>query len=217
MEITTEAVYIKDSDINIRGNIILELSTAVNKLWPGEALGAQKFHQVWKIYVRSPRTRAALIVNGLMINGVNINVHDDNPVNDNNKQSERVVIKDLPATLSADRILSLLRGLPQIRVKSKVMYAKERIGGEEMSPFINGDRLVYITPITPVHPYPKRLLLGVIRVAYGTDHKITTAKGVIPTVTAPQTLDCACHTNMMRQSFRLEQIPIHSLTSLNAQ
>ena len=159
MEITTEAVYIKDSDINIRGNIILELSTAVNKLWPGEALGAQKFHQVWKIYVRSPRTRAALIVNGLMINGVNINVHDDNPVNDNNKQSERVVIKDLPATLSADRILSFLRGLPHIRVKSKVMYAKERIGGEEMSPFINGDRLVYITP-NPSPPLPKETVIG---------------------------------------------------------
>ena len=115
MEITTEAVYIKDPDINIRGNIILELSTAVNKLWPGEALDAQQFYQVWKIYVRSPRTRAGPIVSGVMINGVNIKVHDDNSVNDNDKQSDRLIKNDLTATLSAIRFLSFLRGLSHIK------------------------------------------------------------------------------------------------------
>ena len=45
MEVTTEPVYVRDMDINIHGNIILQLSTAVNKLYPGEALGAQKLHQ----------------------------------------------------------------------------------------------------------------------------------------------------------------------------
>ena len=159
MEITTEPVYIKDSDINIHGNIIVKLSTAVNKLWPGEAYGAQKFHQVWKVYVRSPRTRAGLIVRGLDINGMNITVHDDNPVNDNNKQSERVVIKDLPANLSPERVLNFLLGFSQVRVKSKVLYAKERIGGEEMSPFINGDRMVYISP-NPAPPLPKESVIA---------------------------------------------------------
>ena len=159
MEVTTEPVYVRDMDINIHGNIILQLSTAVNKQYPGEALGAQKLHQVWKIYVRTPRTRAGLIVSGLHLDGVIIDVFDDNPIINTNKQSERIVIKDLPATLPADRILAFMIGLPQIRVKSKVLYARERIGGEAMSPFINGDRLVYIAP-NPTPPLPKETVIG---------------------------------------------------------
>ena len=163
MEITTEPVYIRDSDINIHGNIILQLSMAVNKLWPGEALGAQKFHQVWRVYVRSPRTRAGLIVRGLDLSGSNITVHDDNPVLDNNKHTERVVIKDLPATLSSERIHNFLLGFSQLRIKSRILYAKERIGGEEMSPFINGDH------------FPKRVSSVDNLVGYGTNHSKTFA------------------------------------------
>ena len=87
---------------------------SVNKLWPGEAQGAQKFHQVWRVYVRSPRTRADLIVIGLDLSGSNITVHDDNPVLDNNKHTERVVIKDLPATLSSERIHNFLLGFSEL-------------------------------------------------------------------------------------------------------
>ena len=36
------------------------------------------------------------------------------------------------------------------QVKSKIIFAKERIGGEESSPFINGDRMIYVEP----HVYP---------------------------------------------------------------
>ena len=54
-----------------------------------------------------------------------------------------VVIKDLPATLPPGSILAFLRGLPHVTTRSRVMYAKERLGGEELSPFINGDRIVY--------------------------------------------------------------------------
>ena len=159
MEITTDPVFIKDSDINIRGNIVIELCREIDKRWFGEALGAQKFHQVWKIYVKSPPTRAALIVSGLIVNGKNVSVYDENPNSDNNKLSERVVIKDLPATIPPDRILSYLRGLHQTHLKSRVLYAKERIGGEEMSPYINGDRIVYIAP-NPSPPLPKETIIA---------------------------------------------------------
>ena len=159
MEITTDSVFIKDSDINIRGNIVIELCREIDKRWIGEALGAQKFYQVWKIYAKSSPTRAALIVSGLIVNGKNVNVYDENPNSDNNKLSERVVIKDLPATLPPDRILSYLRGLHQTHLKSRVLYAKERIGGEEMSPYINGDRIVYIAP-NPSPPLSKETIIA---------------------------------------------------------
>ena len=159
MEITTDPVFIQDSDVNIRGNVVIELCREIDKRWIGEALGAQKFHQVWKIYVKSPPTRAALIVSGLNVNGKNVSVYDENPNNDNNKLSERVVIKDLPATIPPDRILSSLRGLPQTHLKFRVLYAKERIRGEEMSPYINGDLLVYIAP-NPSPPLPKETIIA---------------------------------------------------------
>ena len=89
MEITTDPVFIKDSDINI----VIELCREIDKRWIGEALGAQKFHQEWKIYVKRPPTRDALIVSGLIVNGKNVSVYDENPNSDNNKLSERVVIK----------------------------------------------------------------------------------------------------------------------------
>ena len=48
---------------------------------------------------------------------------------------------------------------PELTIKSKVIYAKERMGGDEMSPFINGDRLVYVTPnVSP--PLPKETVIS---------------------------------------------------------
>ena len=158
IEITTEPVFFRDVDINIRGNIILQLCDRINSNWPGKATGVQKVHQVWIIYAKSPRTRAGLIVNGLNANGVQVSVHEEIPVNDNNKLSERVVIKDLLATLLSDRNLSFFCGLPNIRLKSKVIYAKERIGGEAMSQYINGDRIIFIAP-NPTPLLPKETVI----------------------------------------------------------
>ena len=146
MEIDIDPVYIKDDDINVRGNIIIKLCTIIHKQYPGEVYGAQHLYNSWLIYVRSPRTRASLIVSGLDIEGHHIPVHDDKPELNGDRRSERVVIKDLPATLSPDRILSFFKGYSHITTRSRVLYAKERLGGEEMSPFINGDRLLYIKP-----------------------------------------------------------------------
>lgn len=159
MEIVTEPVYISATAIKFRGNGTIKLSTAVNKLYPGECFGAQLINITWYIYVRSDRTRAGLIVSGLDIDGEHYEVHDTNINKGGSKLSERVLIKDLPATLPNDRILKFLMGFPNVRVKSKVIYAKERIGGEEMSPFINGDRLIYVVPdVSP--PLPKETVIG---------------------------------------------------------
>ena len=98
MEITTEPVYIKDSNIKLRGNIIIKLCTAVKKIYPGEAYGAQQFRNNWLIYVRSDRTRTCLIVSGLTIEGSHIDIYNT-IINDNSKLSEIVLIKDLPATM----------------------------------------------------------------------------------------------------------------------
>ena len=158
MEIDIDPIYIKDADINFRGNKLLCLCNFILKLYPGEVHGAQLYNGNWLVYVRSNRTRAALIVSGLNVNGVNIVVHDTNPQLAGGRRSERVIIKDLPATLPPERIMGFLQGYPQLTTRSRVLYAKERVGGEEMSPFINGDRLVYVRPdVTP--PLPKETVI----------------------------------------------------------
>ena len=158
MEITTEPVYIKDSNIKFRGNIIIKLCTAVNKIYPGEAYGAQQFRNNRLIYVRSDRTQTCLIVSGRTIEGSHIDI-SNTIINDNSKLSKRVLIKDLPATMPRNRIMTVLLGFPHIKIKSKLIFAKARIGGEEISPFINGDRLIYIKPDVS-SPLPKKTVIG---------------------------------------------------------
>ena len=58
------------------------------------------------------------------------------------EKSERLVIRDLPVTVPPHVVRDFLKGYAQLKMRSKVMYAKERIGGEEMSPFIYSDRFV---------------------------------------------------------------------------
>ena len=158
MEVDIDAVYIRDADINLRGNTLITLCYAIQKQYPGEVHGAQLVNNYWSVYMRSNNTRAALIVSGLNINGTNIRVYDNKPLIDGGKKTERVVIKDLPATTPPERVLAFLKGYPHVTTRSRVMYAKERIGGEELSPFINGDRIVYITAdVSP--PLPKETVI----------------------------------------------------------
>ena len=157
MEIDIEPVYIKNEDINIRGNVIIKLCDVIRSKYPGEVHGAQPVNENWLVYVRSNRTRAALIVSGINVNGVNVQVYDEKPQRHRGR-SERVVLKDLPATLPPEKILSFLRGYPQIVPRSRVLYAKERLSGEEISPYINGDRLLYVNAdVSP--PLPKEAVI----------------------------------------------------------
>ena len=160
MEYDIEPVYVKDMDVNnISGNIILKLCYGIHKLFPGEMHGAQKMSNYFKLYPRSNRTRAALIVRGIDIDNKHIDIFDDNPMRFDNSKSERVLLKDLPASVPPMKIMDFLRGYSNITVRSKVIYAKERTAGDEMSPFINGDRIVYISPnVTP--PLPKEAVIS---------------------------------------------------------
>ena len=77
MEIDTEPVYVKEVDINgIRGNIHNKL--CAHGLYPGEIYGAQFIYNIWYIYPRTNRTRTSLIVSGVNIDGMHIDIYDEN-------------------------------------------------------------------------------------------------------------------------------------------
>ena len=105
-------------------------------------------NNIWLLCPRTNQTRVSLIVSGFNLDGKYIDAFDDNPL----KIDGGKVIKDLPATVPPHVVRDFLKGYPQLKMRSKFIYAKERIGGEEMSPFINGDRFVYVSPL----PSPRR-------------------------------------------------------------
>ena len=41
MEVDNDAVYVRDSDINVRGNTLISMCYAAQKQYPGEIHGAQ--------------------------------------------------------------------------------------------------------------------------------------------------------------------------------
>ena len=188
MEVDIEAVYIRDCDINLRGNTLITLCYAIQKHYPGEVHGAQLISGYWSVYTRSNNTRVALVVSGL-------NINDSKPAHDLGKKTERVAIKDLPATTPSERILAFLKGYSHVTPRSRVLYAKERIGGEELSPFINGDRIVYINAdVSP--PLPKETVIcgHPCRIWHPSQRTFVNAAQVM--VTAPLMLTFVTHMNL---------------------
>ena len=160
MDFDVDPVYIKDVDVNsIEGNIILKTCYSVHNQFPGEIHGAQKMNNYLKLYPRSNSTRAALIVRGIKIDNKHITIYDENPLRFDSSKSERVLIKDLPASIPPHKVMAFLKSYSHMTVRSKVIYAKERMAGDEISPFINGDRIVYISP-NMCPPLPKDVVIA---------------------------------------------------------
>ena len=131
----------------------IKLCNILHSQYPGEMYGAQPQNENWLIYVCCNRTRAALIVSGININSVNVQVFDKKPQREGGR-TECCLLKDLPGTLLPERIMTFLRAYPQIFIRSRILYTKERLNGEEISPYFNGDRLLYVN--ADVTPFSKR-------------------------------------------------------------
>ena len=79
-------------------------------------------------------------------------------------------------------IMGYLKGFPQLKLRSNV-------NGDELSPFINGDRLIYVSPdVSP--PLPRETIIGV---KSGTLHKTIFARGVPLMVIAQMMWTCVRH------------------------
>ena len=63
----------------MRGDITDILCTAVNLINSGQAIGAQRMSALWAICVCSNGARETLCHTGIVINGVQIQLHLDNP------------------------------------------------------------------------------------------------------------------------------------------
>ena len=117
------------------------------------------------------------------------------------------MIKDLPATMPHDIFMAFLLGFPHIKTKSKVIFAKECIGGEEVSPFINRD----VSPSSEGKCYwwsPP--------VEYGTNLSKIMVISVPPIVITPVTLECVGHMTLTVGLLPLGPTTTHYQTIIGA-
>ena len=140
--------------------ICLTLNDAVEN----SAIGAQlQLDGIWRIYVSSCEARAALVENGITVCGNSVTIHTANPSISTRRSSEKVILKDLPLSMSNLRVMQqILKIFPRLKITSQVQCARDVLtssdGKRTYSPFLTGDRFFYIeTPVSV--PLPK--ILGI--------------------------------------------------------
>ena len=141
-----QVIYCKHSDLRmIKGDITFELCMAINKMFSGQALCAQKLKAVWAICIRESEARKSLLRRGVMIGKNSIDMYPDNPLLNHGRNLQRVVIKDLPFWEPDSLIIDYLKSIPQITQCSGVYLSKARNNiTNETSSFLNGDRFVFV-------------------------------------------------------------------------
>ena len=113
-------IYCEHSLISdVRGDLTDIVCTAVNLVTSGQAIGAQRMRALWVICVRSNDARETLGQTGIVINGVQIPLHLDNPFTVRRVEGERVVIKDFPLWESDSLIGDFFRAHPNVGEFSK--------------------------------------------------------------------------------------------------
>ena len=122
----------------------------MNLVTSGQAIGAQRMRALWAICVRSNDARETLCQTGIVINGVQIPLHLDNPFTVRRVEGEIVVIKDFPLWESDSLIGDFFRAHPNVGEFSNFFRSTSRKSG-----FLNGDRFVYmkLTPMS-LHQSP---------------------------------------------------------------
>ena len=155
-------LFIKHTDVSsIRGNILIAICTASNKVAPNQTMGATKTRGIWKLHVKSAAARISVLTHGLTINNRRIDVHHENPYLRNfGEVNEKIVIKGLPLELENCCISDFLSLYPQIETRSHVMYSKEKYTSDNtFSPFYNGERYIFVKEnFTP--PLPKEAIVA---------------------------------------------------------
>ena len=158
-----EPVYFKHSDVYRRSDELrsLEVCKAVAKVIECTTLidGAQNHKGTWKIYLKCEDTRAKLLSKGLTLRGKRVTLYDQDPRLPNNKNlravTERILIKDIPLSVSNDVILESLKEIAgDIKFTSPMKYSVERDEDGTRTDFKNGDRFIFAeAPISPPLPF----------------------------------------------------------------
>ena len=125
----------------------------------GTIIGAQPWGRVFRIYPASSSARNCLLEKGVSIDGVHAAVLPSNPMMTGTTPSVRVLIGNIPLSVSNHDIYDSFSALEGVRVRSsRLFYECYREDDRTLSPFKTGRRFVYIDP--PKLPLPKFFQVG---------------------------------------------------------
>ena len=116
---------------------------------------AQPLNENWLIYVPCNRTRAALIMSGININGVNVQETSARRGEEGGGgRTECVLLKDLPETIPTERIMTSLHAYTQIVTHNPlnmvIVLPIFRYVNHMMQtvPWSHGEQIIILSPFT---------------------------------------------------------------------
>ena len=146
-----EPVFVKALEIpDYKSMKEFEMCQAVCKrLDSVKLLGVQRIGMLWRIYLKDRESRVTLLANKLEIRSQTVNVFSNNPMRAKLAEGEtdqnvvKITIKDLPISRGNKGIEHFLVS-QGIKLKSKVEYSKTRDDNNELTDWLNGDRIIFV-------------------------------------------------------------------------
>ena len=142
-------VYVKHSDlpeIDIN-HIPLILCESMNELTPDHVRGAQLINGIWSIWLRSDETKNYIIEgNFTLIIGNNcVFIYGAHPIIVRRPPSEKVLFINVPFHVRDDDLLHYIYSNPDMNVQTnRIIPARLRNRNRELTPYLSGDRFIYV-------------------------------------------------------------------------
>ena len=148
-----QPVFINAKDIiNFKTVQKYEICESVTKVISRDKLIAtQWIRMLWRIYVKDNEARINLCTSHLNIRGQTVQVFSNNPFRtgiDTDQTDDdviRIVIKEVPLS-KGNRDIENYLTLKDIKLKRPTEFGKVRNDYNELTNFLNGDRITYVEP-----------------------------------------------------------------------
>ena len=164
-------IFIKDSAIGVPSFTPYDMCSAVIRATNASSSleGVQKINGLWRLYFKDRTTRLQLCnKQQLLINGVNVPLHDSNPYTSglsvvhslngaHTPSNDKLTIRDIPLSVSNDAIKQMLEE-KGVKLVSSMKYGLIRDQNGQLTTYKSGDRFVYIKPFDA--PLPKKQKVG---------------------------------------------------------
>ena len=138
---------------------LCEAMTQVRNVKYSDIEGTMKISGLWRLCLKpgpnAQLARASILANGLDLRGHMIPVLSENPFLINGQESNRLVISNLPFSVSNDAVKGALVDLGLQLGSSEVKWEMYKDSNKKMTGFKNGKRVIHIAP--PAQPLPNKI------------------------------------------------------------
>ena len=127
----------------------------------GNVIGAQYLHGLYRVYLKTSDARKTLLLRGVTINGVYVSCIDKNPNIVKGEQqipAMKLIVGQLPLSISNDEILTSLKGVSGVSLRTGIFEEKYRDDTGRLTSFKTGRRFAYADP--PENPLPREFKVG---------------------------------------------------------